>query len=91
MTLIKEIVIGLVSILETKDLQVREDTIIREDGIELSRTYMRYVARPGDDVSDKPKIIQDLATLLWTSEVIEARRERDKKAIIPIVGLPESK
>ena len=70
--IIKEVVIGMTSILQHKGLQVREDTIISEDGVELSRTYMRYVLAPGDDVSERPEFIRNLTAFLWTQEVLDA-------------------
>jgi len=62
---------GAVTITADKQMQVREDTVVYEGLIELSRSYFRYIVNPGDDVSNKPQIIQDLATLLWTPEAIE--------------------
>lgn len=82
--LTKTIVVGLIEILESARMQIREDTVITEDGIELSRTYLRYVLTPGDDISGKPKIIQDIAGVIWTPEVIaswELKKEEEKKLI----------
>jgi hypothetical protein len=70
----KSIVIGLLSILESGQLQLREDTVIDEDGIELSRTYHRKVLEPGDDVSTEPPLVQAIAAIVWTTEVIEKRK-----------------
>jgi len=81
--LTKSNVTGLISILESAQLQVREDTVISEDGIELSRTYHRYVANPGDDVSMRPQIVKDVATLLWTPEVIAAWKAFEKSVVPP--------
>lgn len=76
--LTKKVILGVISILEEKILEVREDTIIYENGIEISRTFFRYVSNPGDDISNKPQTIQDLANLLWTPEVIEEWKESNK-------------
>jgi len=77
--LIKEIVIGLITILESRQIQVREDTVVYEDGVELSRTYMRYVMEPGDDVATPHAILKDLANLLWTPEVVATRKEFNRR------------
>jgi hypothetical protein len=69
----KSIVTGLIQILENGVLQVREDTVIDEDGVELSRTYHREVLEPGSDVSGKDAKIQAVASVIWTPEVIAAR------------------
>lgn len=77
----KKIVTGLITIMEDKTLQVREDTVVYEDGVEISRTYMRYVTSPGDDISGKPQIIKDVAGLLWTPEVIQVIKDRFAKSV----------
>ena len=72
----KKIVVGLISIMEDKRLEIREDTVVTEttgiEVVEISRTYNRYVSNPGDDISGKPQIVQDVANLLWTAEVVDA-------------------
>ena len=70
--LTKEIVIGSVTILEDRQLQVREDTVVLEDGVELSRTYFRYVVGPGDNVSNRPAFVQQLAKFLWVPAVVKS-------------------
>lgn len=70
MILTKEIVVGVIEILEDLRMQVREDTVVKEDAVELSRTYMRYVLDPGDDVSTKPQRVKDIANFLWTTDVV---------------------
>jgi hypothetical protein len=70
--LTKVVEIGIIEILQDRRMQVREDTVIIEDGKELSRTYFRYILNPGDDVTDKDQVIQDIAGVLWTQEVIDA-------------------
>jgi hypothetical protein len=79
--LIKQVVVGLISILEDKRLQVREDTVIYEGAIEISRTFSRYISTPGDDLSSKPQIVQDVAGLLWTPEFVAEWKE--KNPILP--------
>jgi hypothetical protein len=68
----KQIVVGLLTIAQDQTISVREDTVVYEDGKEISRTYMRYIAVPGEDVSKKPLEVRRLAELLWTPEVVEA-------------------
>lgn len=82
----KQVVLGLISILESRQMQIREDTVVYEDGVELSRTYMRYTAEPDQPVDDKPQIVQDLANLLWTPEVIARFKEQRDKSRPPDSG-----
>jgi len=78
--LIKQVVVGLISIMEDKQIQVREDTVIYEDLVEISRTFTRYISKPGDDISGKPQMVRDIAGLLWTPEVIAEWKD---KPILP--------
>lgn len=55
-----------------KILQVREATVINENGVELSKAFHRESLIPGTDVSGKDQQIIDLANLLWTQEIIDA-------------------
>lgn len=45
---------------ETGNVQVREATVIEEDGVELSRTYLRYVVEPTADVSAQPEMLRNI-------------------------------
>ena len=62
-----------VTVLSDGQLQVREETIIEEDGVELTRTYHRSVVDVGDDVSTAPAIVQELAAAVHTPERKAAR------------------
>jgi hypothetical protein len=72
----KKIVVGMISILEEQQLQVRVDTVFSEDGTELSRTYWRTTLLPGDDVSTQRPEVQRVAAFVWTPEVIAAWKAR---------------
>ena len=68
-----------------KCLQVATDIIIKEDGVEISRTRSRYGLSPciseknGDtwthtdtDISDKPIEVQTIANTVWTNDIKKA-------------------
>ena len=55
-----------------KHLQVREATVIEEDGLELTRSFHRYVLSPGDSLVSQSAEIQSIANAVWTEEVINA-------------------
>ena len=60
---------------EYKILQIRQSTIIAEDGVEISRNFHRRVVHPGDDVSNETDEIKALANLLHTEELAEKYKE----------------
>lgn len=49
------------NVLTSGAIEVREDTIIERDGMEISRTYHRHVVSPGDDVSREDSSVQRIA------------------------------
>ena len=58
-----------------KHIQVRTATIVKEDGVELSRSFHRHVLTPEMDVSGEDAEIQGMAAALWTDEVKAAWSE----------------
>ena len=52
-----------------KHIQCRTATIIKEDGVELSRSFNRRVLTPDMDVSSESDEIKGMASALWTDEV----------------------
>lgn len=55
-----------------KSIQVREATIIYRFDEEISRLYDRKSYQPGDDISEAPEEVKQLAALFWTEELVEA-------------------
>jgi len=52
-----------------KHIQCRTATIVKEDGVELSRSFQRKVLTPDMDVSGESDEIKGMASALWTDEV----------------------
>jgi hypothetical protein len=52
-----------------KLVQCREATIIKEDGVEISRTFHRHVLTPDSDISGEPQETQDICNVVWTDAV----------------------
>jgi hypothetical protein len=57
---------------EYKVIQCREATIIKDNGVELSRTFHRHLLHPGDDITGEPQETQDICNAVWTDEVKSA-------------------
>jgi hypothetical protein len=72
MALEKKTVIGLTEVAENGCIGVRTDTIVTDDGVEISREPHRKVLAPGDDVSGEDARVQAVANAVWTTEVVEA-------------------
>lgn len=64
--------IGSREVLVNGQIQVRQDTIILRDDLEISRTYHRHIVSPGDDVSREDSSVQRIAKVEHTVARITA-------------------
>ena len=67
-------VIGQRAVLPDGQIQVRTDTIIDRDGVEIARSYHRRVVVPGDDLAAMPPEVRRLAQVEHTPAVVAAYR-----------------
>ena len=72
MALTETIKVDQIEVVENGSIQVRTATIIKKDGVELTRTYHRHVKHPGEDISTEDSRVQAIANAVWTPEVIAA-------------------
>jgi hypothetical protein len=54
---------------EYKAVQVKTDTVIKEDGKEISRSAHRHVVHPDMDISSEDAEVQAVANAVWTDSV----------------------
>lgn len=52
-----------------KDVQVRTSTVIKENGVELSRSYHRHALNCLDDISGESAEVQAICNAVWTDEI----------------------
>lgn len=79
MAITKEVVNDRVEIVNAWNVQVRTAQIIKEDGVEISRTFQRKVLVPGTldesdalvetDLSGEEASVQALCNAAWTNQV----------------------
>ena len=72
MALTERTEIGSREVLADGRIQVRTDTVIERDGVEVSRSFHRHVVVPGQDVSGEDASVQTVANAVHTAEVIAA-------------------
>ena len=65
---------GSREVLADGQIQVRTDTIIERDGVEISRSYHRHVVVPGANLSGEDASVQTVANAVHTADVIAAWR-----------------
>jgi hypothetical protein len=70
MAITKETQIGKIEVVgKHKFVQVRTDTVVIEDGKELSRKYHRHALSPDVDISAEHSEVQAVCNAVWTDQV----------------------
>ena len=52
-----------------KAIQIREASVIKEDGTELTRSFHRYALNPDSDISGETDEVKAICNAVWTDEV----------------------
>ncbi len=82
MSLEKEVKYDKIEIVgDYKAVQCRQATIVKEDGVEISRTFHRHVLHPDSDISGEPQEVQDICAAVWTDEVKQAWADQNHKRL----------
>ena len=73
MALTKETQIGKIEVVgQYKSVQVRTDTVVMEDGTELSRKYHRHALMPDADISAEHAEVKAICNVVWTQAIKDA-------------------
>jgi len=52
-----------------KAVQVRKATVIKKDGVELAKSFHRYVLHPDSDISKEPAEVTVVCNAVWTNTI----------------------
>jgi len=55
-----------------KHVQVRTATVIKRDGVEISRSFHRHVVSPGDDITNESTEVQAICNAVHTQAIKDA-------------------
>ena len=58
-----------------KAIQIREASVIKEDGKELTRSFHRYVLHPDSDISGETDEVKASCNAVWTDAIKAAWTE----------------
>lgn len=72
MALTEQSVIDSINVTATGILEIRRADKIFRDGTEISKTYHRHCLTPGSDLSNEDQRVVDVATAVWTPEIVAA-------------------
>ena len=70
MAITKETSIAKIEVVgDYKAVQIATDTVIKEDGVELSRSRHRKVVHPDQDITGEDAEVQAVCNAVWTDDV----------------------
>jgi hypothetical protein len=72
MALTENTSIDQIEIVADWNIQVRQATVIERDGVQVARTFHRWVLTPNMDISGEEQKVQDICNAAWTPEVVAA-------------------
>ena len=73
MAITKETQIAKIEVVgEYKAVQIASDIVIKEDGVELSRSRHRHVVHPDQDITGEDAEVQAVCNAVWTQAVRDA-------------------
>jgi hypothetical protein len=72
MALTEKIEIDRIEVVGGWTIQVRQATVIEKDGVQVARTFHRWVLTPDMDISGQEQKVQDICNAAWTEEVKSA-------------------
>lgn len=72
MALTESKVIDQITVTENGIVLYREATRILRDGVEISKSYLRFSLTPGQDLTGVPQNVVDICNVAWTPEVTAA-------------------
>ena len=78
MSLDKQTKIDRIEVVENGTVQVRQATIITDNGNQISRTFHRWCIAPGEEYSTQEQKVQDICKVAHTPEVIAAYKAQQE-------------
>jgi len=69
MAFTENIEIDKIEVVQNFFIQVRQATVIEKDGVQMARSFHRWVLTPDSDISGQEQKVQDIANAAWTPEV----------------------
>ena len=70
MAITKETQIAKIEVVgKHKAVQIATDTVIKEDGVEISKTRHRKVVHPHETITGEDAEVQAVCNAVWTDEV----------------------
>ena len=81
MAITKEIIQDKIEVVgDFKHIQVRTATVIKEDGVEISRSFSRHTVSPNSDSTNESADVKAMVAQFHTDEVKKAYAEHLKSS-----------
>ena len=82
--LTKDVLIDKIEVVENGAVQVRQTTRVMENGVELSKSYHRWVLTPGMNTDNQELRVQAICHAVWTPEIVAAFEANRQQQLNPI-------
>jgi hypothetical protein len=69
MALTETVSIDRIELVNDWDVQVRQATVITKDGVQVARSFHRWLLTPDSNISGQEQKVQDICNAAWTDEV----------------------
>lgn len=76
MSLTKNTFVDEITVSDAGFVFVRQATIIKENDVEISKTFHRSSFYPGQDLTGQPANVLAIANAAWTAEIVAAYQEK---------------
>ena len=81
MAITKELIQDKIEVVgDFKHIQVRTATVIKEDGVQISRSYHRHVVAPDSDSTNESADVKAMVAQFHTEEIKKAYAEHMAKS-----------
>lgn len=77
----------VIEVLEDGVVQVKRVTRVLKDGVEIAKQYHRHVLEPGADMTAEVDRVKAVAATVWTKEVVDEYKAKQKDREIPESGV----
>ena len=82
MAITKELIQDKIEVVgDFKHIQVRTATVIKEDGVEISRSFQRHVVSPDSDSTNESDDVKAMVAQFHTDAVKKAYADHKAKAL----------
>lgn len=74
-------IFGRIEVLTDGQIQLREDKVFEDNGVEVARTYRRRVLEPSATHNETDPRLVSIIAAVWTAEIIDAYKQEKQRRL----------